>query len=732
MSRTHRSSPPSGEEQRTLEHLSSYVGVVFKRKWTVLLTLVAVVAGTLAYTSQQVPIYRATATVIIDTSPPRVLSGVTEVIELGSSNYWAIKDYLRTQYEIIRSRDVAERVVDRLGLRAHPELLGVSAEERSSDLQADLAALLLKRIRVEPLEDSLMVFVHVEDAQPAFAMELADAFAFAYRDQNLETKRDILLDAQRDLLKMVGELRKNKETAEADLQTFEREQNIGSFDNQKKMIDQQLSELNAKLAEVAIRRVELEAKLTQLERYKRRGGAFSVAYAEVLNNPLIVAMKQRYVELEDTYAGLSTTYLEKHPKVTAVREQMNRIEREIRREVRNLVHAVEAEHEEVVDTEAAIRARFEEAKEVELRLSRIKADYDPIMRRYQEAVRLYEGVLARQAETTLSAQSTMNNVRIHDRAAKPERPVRPNWRLATIIAVLLGLLGGVGLAFLREFVDNSVRTREDIERAAGLTFLGVMPRMGRRRAQRKAYYYGTAEPETPVPAEAKDYPDLFVHFHSKSEVAERTRNIRTNLLFMMPEQRLQTVLITSPNPAEGKTTVALNVAIIMAQAGSRTLLVDTDLRRPRVHQAFSLERKEGVSSVVMGESELDDAVKSTFVPKLDVLCAGPIPPDPTALLHSKRFAQLMGELRERYDVVILDSPPVLPVTDAMIIATHADGVLVVARSEATPREALALARHELETVNATLLGAVLNEHEVAQRGYGGYKYYRHRYVRKEP
>jgi len=210
-------------------------------------------------------------------------------------------------------------------------------------------------------------------------------------------------------------------------------------------------------------------------------------------------------------------------------------------------------------------------------------------------------------------------------------------------------------------------------------------------------------------------------------VAERTRNIRTNLLFMMPERPLRTVLVTSPNPEEGKTTVSVNIAIAMAQGGSRTILIDTDLRRPRVHQCFGLENETGVSSAVIGAEPLPAYITSTDVPNLDLFLSGPVPPDPTALLHTERFRQILEELEQRYDVVILDSPPVLPVTDAMIIANHADGVVLVVKSDKTTKEALATAWQELRQVNARILGSVLNDHDVARRGYGHYTYGRYRH-----
>lgn len=712
-----------------LRRVRTGLTVLRKRKWTVIAINVLVLAMALAYTSRQTPVYRATATLIIDRSPPRLLSDVQEIIELGSSNYWAIKDYLRTQYEIIRSREVAERVVDRMNLRGDERVASAGAAlpggRGGQTAAANPVDVVLSKIRVEPLVDSMMVYVHAEDKDPHFARDLANSVAEAYRDHNLDSKKRIVLEAQKDLDKLVSRLRSDKDKAESDLAAFEREHNLGSLENHERIIDQRIQDYSAKLNSVSIRRLEIEAKLGQLRRYKSGRNVFTVAYASVLDDPLIVSMKQRYVQLQDQLAELQVTYLDKHPKVLAIGEQMKQIKAQIQREIANQLQAVEDEYREIVATEAALQQKLEEAKVGERELSRIKESYRPLVQRRDEAVKYYEEVLRRKTEATLTAQSTMNNVRVHDIAVEPISPVRPNWRLAAAVALLLGLIGGVGFAFLRELLDNTVKTRADIEEVDGLSFLGVMPTMGAESKAAKRYHSYARDGESE--GDPIVHPALYIHYRKKSVVAERTRNIRTNLVFMMPERPLRTVLVTSPNPEEGKTTVSVNIAIAMAQGGSRTLLVDTDLRRPRVHKCFGLENRTGMSSAVISSEPLASYITSTEVPNLDLLLSGPVPPDPTALLHTERFRQIMAELEGRYDVVILDSPPVLPVTDAMIIANHADGVVLVVKSDKTTREAMAMAWQELRQVNANILGSVLNDHDVARKGYGHYTYYRHRY-----
>jgi len=294
--------------------------------------------------------------------------------------------------------------------------------------------------------------------------------------------------------------------------------------------------------------------------------------------------------------------------------------------------------------------------------------------------------------------------------------VKPRVMFNLLLGAVVGLLIGIALAFLLEMLDNTVKNQEDIEQRLGMPFLGVIPQI--RDADQRG-----AEGEV----DSEEYrPDLHVKFYPKSSVAECARTIRTNILFMSPSSDLDILLVTSPSPLEGKTTTAISVATVMAQSNDRILLLEADMRRPRLHKAFDLDPPVGLSSVLVGDAELDDTILDTGIDNLDLLPCGIIPPNPSELFHTPQFAEVLEQLKDRYDRIIIDSPPVIAVTDAMILAQHVDGVIVVTRTDKTRIDLLERTKRLLEGINAPLLGTILNHVNLENRRQGTYYYYYYR------
>ncbi|MHB8878786.1 MAG: polysaccharide biosynthesis tyrosine autokinase, partial [Myxococcaceae bacterium] len=322
--------------------------------------------------------------------------------------------------------------------------------------------------------------------------------------------------------------------------------------------------------------------------------------------------------------------------------------------------------------------------------------------------RLYDLVLKRLKDIELSGLLRTSNVRVLDAARPSLLPVRPKVPMALGLALVLGLLGGLGLALLLELLDNSITGQADIEERLGVPFLGFVPTI----------------PDDKLPALGKR--DLHIHTHPKSSVAECCRAIRTNLLFMTPDKPFKTLVVTSAGPQEGKSSSVINLGIAMAQSGNRVLLLDTDMRRPRLHKAFGVPNDFGISSLILNQGSLDTAVKSTEVPGLFVLPCGPIPPNPAELLHTQVFAELLEKLTQKFDRVILDSPPIGAVADAVVLGTQADGVLLVVKAGHTSRDMAKRAVRSIQDVNAKLLGAILNNINLDDPKYGDYYYYAYR------
>ena len=373
-------------------------------------------------------------------------------------------------------------------------------------------------------------------------------------------------------------------------------------------------------------------------------------------------------------------------------------------ELRNIVRSAEAELFEAEAREKeSKRALRDRPRPRRSRLIKKQIEFDTLKREADNNQRLYDMVLKRLKDTELSGLLRTSNARILDAARPSFVPVRPRVRSSLLLGFLLALVGAVpDWHFSLDQLDNTVNSQTDVEERIGLPFLGFIPRL----------------PETKGKSE-EDH-ELFVYRNPRSTVAEACRAIRTNLLFMTPDRPLRTMLVTSSGPREGKSTTVINAGITMAQSGSSVLLVDTDMRRPRLHRAFGVSNELGVSSVIVGDATLSQVIKSTEVPNLFVVPCGPIPPNPAELFHAKTFKDFVDAAAAAYDRVIFDSPPVNAVADPLVLSTHVDGVLVVFRASETPRALAQRALRTLKAVKAHVLGAVLNDVDSGHSKYGYY------------
>lgn len=703
--------------------LRDYVGIVLKRRWVVAIFFGIVVSSAALWVWREPNLYRASATLEISPNAPRYLgSGVQEIGETGNGMYWQTKEFFETQYQIIRSRSVAGRVVDRLGLATDLRFLGVDRiedpERRRLMLERiDPVSRVQSRVRVDPVKDSRIVRLSIQDTDPKRAALIANAYAEAYIQYNLDRRIDTTRAASTWLSDQLGDLKVQLEKSEVTLHEFKRDNDIlaASFEDRKTIASQRIVALNDTLTRVRTRRAELEARARTLADARRRVEQGDTEALEsipaVAGSSTLATLKLQLLTARQEQAAAYERYLDQHPRRAEVDTKVELAQRAVDAEVRKLVRVAEAELREVADTEHELTGLIAGAQREAFEVNKREVDYRRLAREQENNQRLYDIVLQRLKEADLAAMLRTNNVQLLDSALVPKLPVKPNRKVILLVAVLIGLAGGVGLAVLFEQLDSSVKTHDDVEKELGLPFLGIVPTI-REEGQ-----------EQLSEGERGRNRDLHSHRRPKSSVAECVRSVRTNLLFMTPDKPLRRLLVTSSSPQEGKTTVATNIAIAMAQSGSRVLLVDSDMRRPRVHRAFGLPNDVGLSSAILQQTRLDEAVQQTVVPNLSVLACGPIPPNPSELLHTARFKQLVQEMEGRFDRVIFDSPPVAAVTDALVLAAEVDGVVLVIKSGRTPRELAVRTRHALDDVNARIFGVVLNDVDLERRGYGYYYYY---------
>jgi succinoglycan biosynthesis transport protein ExoP len=712
---------PDAEE--SVLPIQQYWNVILKRIWTILLVSLAVFTLVAVYTFKQRKVYEARTSLIIELSTPQVLGrDVQPVMDLSQADLWNTDQYFETQYRIIKSRKLAEKVVEKLGLADDPVFLGIDHledEEKISKALQDIDPIerLISLTEVEPAAKTRIVTVKVRHTNPKMAAQLANTIAETYQSQNIEQRRESTYGAYEWLTEQYREVKEKLEASDAALYNFKRDNNIlsTSLEDRQNITSQRLQDLNRQITDIQAERLRLQAEVDQIKRY-HDGKHTGAPIAQVIDNPLVQNLKTSWIDLRKRDAELSSRYLDQHPEVLAIRKQIKVVEDDLRKEVDNILSSSENRLRAVQSTEGGLRARLEELKDEALEINEKEVTYRQIERENETNQRLYELVLKRLKETDISRLLQENNIRLLDRALVPEEPVAPKVLVNLLIGLVLGLVCGVALAFLREMTDNTVKTQEDVEDLLGLTFLGVIPSI--KEAQR-----GPDKGQALADGPRRD---MHVHEFPKSTVAECCRTIRTNILFMSPDRRMRRLMVTSAGPREGKTVSVANMAITMAQSNSRVLIVDTDMRRPRVHKVFGLHNEVGLTNLILGELDYDQTIKRTPVPNLDVLMCGPIPPNPAELLHTARFQEIVLALEARYDLIIFDSPPTIAVTDSMILSQMVDGVLLVVKGGQTSKAFVRQARERLVGVNAPILGCILNDVDLEDRQYGQQSYYYYR------
>jgi len=702
------------EKESLLGILSGYWAILMRRKLIVVLVLALSVGAGYLWLQQQVPVYRASAKVIINYDPPKVLQ-VRDVVELGSpKEYRGQLAYFETQYRIIKSNLVAEMVLNRENLWNDPHLLGFDRRPEMTQADKDRAieglhqpTLLANMVQVRPVPNSLMVQIDFDDTDPKFAQRLVNAVAVAYMDQNVRYKDKIVENATRDLEKSAEQKKANVDAALQDRIAFERLHNMGSVDVSKEAIDERMKKLESDLTDVRTERLVLEARWNGLSQYAKGSDPFKVRAKDILDSDVIRLLKTQIAGLESELAGLRTKYLDRHPDVVSKEEELAKLRSIARQEVENLAQSVKNQLSQKQQVEAGIVHELTGVREEQGRISILALEYTR-MKETEQQVKDTEALISKRlSEMKESAKFEANNVRLLDEATLPGAPISPRRMMVLAVAFVIGLILAVGSALLVDYADATVKDWKDLEDRLGHKVLGVVPVIGTRGSRHM------------TPEERREK-DLYIHQNPTSNAAEASRSLRTNLLFMSTAKKLETLLITSASPSEGKSMMAVHIATSVAASGSRVLLVEADMRRPRLAGSFKVSQALGLSSALVGSDAIDRYVQKTEVQNLDLLACGPVPPNPAELLYTTRFAELLAEMKRNYDTVIFDSPPILPVADGLVLAQQLDGVLVVVRAGQTSRHALRHALRSLANVEAPILGMVLN-YQTHKKG-GGYGY----------
>jgi len=732
--------------------------LLWKHRWIILAGVAVAVCLDALWVLRQPKVYAASATVQFDPNPPRPLGRRVDDIDTpGAGSYWNAREYYETQYRVARSRGVAEGVVRRLGLQHDPDFLHVRPEQRAafrSLTVSDAALALTGRVRVEPVKESRLMNIIVEDRSPRRAQLLANTLADVYIQRNLDSRLGATRDAVRWLSNQLDELRSNLSRSEDAIQTFRREHNIVSenFTDHRNVLGNRISRLSDALTETQTRKFALGARVAEILRVAREvqstlrdnGPGFDLAATvearaawhrnvgeamsqltapEFLASAVLSGLRTQFETAGREEAALEPRYLPRALELRTARARTNNVVAMFRAEVRNISGAAEAELRAVTRAEGSIRAELNIAQRQAVELNQQEMLYARLSRERENHAKLYGIVLERATEGNLMRDLQVNNISVLDYALQPGAPIKPRVAMSLGVGAAGGLVLGVLAALLAIQADRTVRSRQDIEDILRATCLGYLPAVtGRGMRNQYKYQYG----DTPQNAGPIENIDLMAHTHPTSMAAEMARGIRTNLLFSNPDKPYTAIMVSSSSPREGKTFTAVTLAITLAQSGKRVLLVDCDLRRPRVHKVFGLRPPVGVTSVLIDEATLDEATVETEVPNLSILPCGPLPPNPAELLHSQKFLDLVETMRGKYDRLIFDSPPVNAVNDALALGPHLDGLVLVLRARHSRRDNAAEVLRQFRALGTRVIGCVLNAVDLRDESpayyYGRYDY----------
>lgn len=663
-------------------HLLDYWRTVWRGRWTVFGIFVVVVTLVAIGTFTQTPIYRAKATVEISPKSSKV-TPMADVAELGAGSYgwFAEERYFSTQYEIIRSRDVAQRVFDRLDLYNHLGFKNLN----------DPVGAFTSLVQVQPIKETGIVEVAIDGPNAEEAALWANTTAEAYVDRNLDLAVQSTSTAVKALLDEIAPLREKLETSQRSSFEFAEKANLYVPENQQKITNDRLSTLQSDLTDTQLKRAEVESVLREVSGLEASGRTLE-AIPQIAQDTIIEQLIAERAGFEREYQRLLLTYREKHVKVLEKQAEVDKINERILSEAERIVGNLRTQAALYRNRESNLTRSLQETRLESLRVNQKASNFELMRGETTETRRIYDLISSRVKEIDLSASLLNNNLRILDRAPIPSVPVKPRMVLNLVVGVLLGLLLGVGAVFFLDYLDNTVRTADDVERFLKLSLLAIVPRE---------------------------------NANTDGAVREAYQTLRTGLLFSRKNKSQNVVLFTSTGPQEGKSCTTINVARTIAAAGERVVVVDCDLRRPTVHQRLSLDRDHGVTNYILSSDGDDWSTYAKPVvdrPNLYAITCGPIPPNPAEVFAHERFRGLLDRLRTEFDWVFIDSPPVVSLADALILASMADMITFVIKHNETDKDLIRRCVLNLRRVNPNLVGAVLNNVDIERSHYKDYYY----------
>jgi len=715
--------PYLAEEQNPLLH---YWRILKKRQWTVLATLGIIFVLTVIATLKTTPLYQATSKVAIFPENPNALG--FKNLENSSPDF----DYeatLETQAAILRSDALAMKVIEAMNLDQNPKFTTATRQRTGDSLQVSsmqpdpaTAAALLGKFRgglsVQLISNSRLVQISYTDPDPRLATEIVNELVKTFTEENFKTKYEAVTQTSDWLSTELKDLQMKVQTSEEKLVRYQKDHSILGVDEKQNIVTSKLDELNRELTAAQTDRIQKESN------YKLAVDGDPAAFSKTSregSSSMLDKLREKEAELNTQRAQVTTQFSTGYPKVAELSNQLKQVRAEIAAEEARMQQGIRDEYLAALQRENLLITAFNQQKQEANQLNESAIEYSVLKRDAEANRQLYQDLLERLKEAGVSAGLRSSNIRVVDVARTPTNPIKPNVPRNIELGFLLGLACGIGLAFVLDSLDTSIRTMEEISGISTLPALGTIPlQISSNGSLRKRLKPASIEPEK------SESPALITYSRPKSEAAEAYRSLRTSILLSSFGAPPKVILVTSALPQEGKTTISANSALVLAQRGSRVLLIDADLRRPGIDKLFGFRSHGGLSTLISGGDKFEDVVVPfTDVPNLWILPAGPIPPQPAELLGSAVMKDLLARWRTEFDHVIIDTPPCLSVTDAVLLSPEADRIILVARAGKTTKIALRRSCDLLLQVNARVMGIVLNA--LNMRSAEGYYYYGGRY-----
>ncbi|MGA7752695.1 MAG: polysaccharide biosynthesis tyrosine autokinase [Candidatus Sulfotelmatobacter sp.] len=717
--------------------LGESVRILLKRKWVIIACLVTIFSVVAIASLKMKPVYEAGGTIEIN-KPDASLNFQNSATF--SLDYYDPTE-LDTELKILQSDLLATQVIRELNLDRQPEFAGQAPPPSASldltpdSLQSDPSRISAMvggfkgNLRVALSPNTRIIEVHYRSPDPQMAANVVNTLMQTYVENNFKARFESTMQASDWLSKQLVDLQMKVETSQEKLVRYQKEHEILGTDEKQNIIMEKLDELNKQLTAAESDRMDKESLYRLIQSgdpdaiASSAGGIEDGGTGAQSASQLLETLRTKEAELKIQAADLNTQFGPSYPKLTQINNQLKEIDTQIQSEMKKIASKVRGQYTTALQREGMLHDALEKQKQEANKLNESAIEYNLLKRDAETYRTLYEGILQRLKEASVSAGLKSNNFRIVDSARPPMAPIEPNVPRNLMFAIILGLASGVGLAFLLEGLDSTVRTTEQAQMISGLASLGMIP-LGSKSAREGP------NPKRLVIATSKEAVELVTQVRPQSQMAESYRALRTSLLLSNLGAPPKVIIVTSALPQEGKTTTSINTAVVLAQKGVRVLLIDADLRRPSIHKTLGMGPHSGLSNVLTGSTKLENAITSTKVlPNLFVLPAGTPPPNPAELLASSNMRDVLAQLREQYDHIVIDTPPSLSVTDAVVLSPRADAVVLVIRSGQTTKQALRRSRDILTQVNAKVVGVLLNAVDLSSPDYYYYYEYQGKYAR---